>query len=197
MLAQAFVTNPTHVVAFGPSRLDRNEAFFRLALTLMRGPKLVATDGSRVLGLVHWVRSPRCQFSLIEKVRQAPTMVRGLGVGSALRLTSWLSVWSKHDPTEPHVHLGPIGVLPDAQGRHIGHLLMERYCEQVDRSGDGGYLETDRPKNVSFYRRFGFETIAETPVIGVVHYLMWRKAKSAAVPTREIAAQTSREPNMC
>jgi len=55
---------------------------------------------------------------------------------------------------------------------------MERYCEEVDRTGEGGYLETDRPENVNFYRRFGFETLEEALVLGVRNYFMWRKARS-------------------
>ena len=184
MLARAFVTNPLHVRVFGPSQLGKNEAFFRVVLAVLKGPKLVATDGSRILGLVHWVQSPHCQFSTIEKLRLTPTLVKGLGVGSALKMVSWSSVWSRCDPSRSHSHLGPIGVIPEAQGRHIGYLLMEHYCEQLDQAGDSGYLETDRPENVGFYRRFAFETIRETPVQGVMNYLMWRKAKPGDAPTR-------------
>ena len=180
-LARAFVTNPLHRAAFGPGRLDKNEAFFRGALTMMRGPKLVATDSSRILGVIHWVDAPLCQFSGLDKLRITPALVRGLGPRSALRVSSWLSAWSKHDPSAPHLHLGPIGVAPEAQGRHIGHRLMERYCETFDRTGGCGYLETDRPENVGFYRRFGFEITEEISVLGVTNYFMWREAKGVTL----------------
>jgi predicted N-acetyltransferase YhbS len=72
------------------------------------------------------------------------------------------------------VHLGPIGVEPDAQGRGIGRLLMERYCTELDASGKAGYLETDRPENVVFYQRFEFETWREISVLGVPNFLMER-----------------------
>src|SRR5262249_47166453 len=121
MLAQAFVTNPLNMAAFGPSQLARNEAFFRVGLAAMKGPKLVATDGTQTLGLIRWVHSPDCQFWGFEKLRMAPAMVKGLGLGSALRVGSWQSAWSKHDPSTTHSHLGPIGVSPAAQGQHIGH----------------------------------------------------------------------------
>jgi ribosomal protein S18 acetylase RimI-like enzyme len=178
MLALAFVTNPLNIAAFGPSQLARNEEFFRVALAAMKGPKLVATDGSQILGLIHWVHSPHCQFSWFEQLRMAPAMVKGVGLGSALRVGSWQSVWSKYDPSPTHSHLGPLGVSPEAQGQHIGHRLMEKYCEELDRSSFAGYLETDRPENVSFYRRFGFEVTDEVTVLGIPNYLMWRKAKS-------------------
>ncbi|MQA89336.1 MAG: GNAT family N-acetyltransferase [Gemmatimonas sp.] len=174
VLARAFVTNPVHVAAFGPSNLESNEEFFRIGLAAMKGRQLVATDGSRILGVVHWVRSPSCQFSALEKLRMMPRMVSGLGLGSALRVISWVSTWSRHDPREPHSHLGPIGVEPEAQGRRVGSTLMEKYCAELDRIGMVGYLETDRPENVEFYRRFGFVVTGTGPVLAVETYFMRR-----------------------
>ena len=77
-------------------------------------------------------------------------------------------------PKASHLHLGPIGVAPEAQGQHIGYRLMTQYCEALAESAESGYLETDRPENVGFYRRFGFETTEGIQVIGVRNYLMWR-----------------------
>jgi ribosomal protein S18 acetylase RimI-like enzyme len=174
ILARAFVTNPLHVAAFGPSRLDSNEVFFRIGLNAMKGRKLIATDDTRILGVAHWVHSDECQFSGPEKVRTLPAMIRGFGLRTGIRVLTWVSTWSRHDPAEPHCHLGPIGVDPDAQGRRIGSLLMETYCEDLGRMGVAGYLETDRRSNVAFYERFGF-TVSETAlVLGVENYFMRR-----------------------
>ena len=35
MLAEAFVTNPLHISAFGPQRIDQNRSFFRIGLRHM------------------------------------------------------------------------------------------------------------------------------------------------------------------
>ena len=175
MLARAFVTNPLHLAAFGAGRVDRNEAFFRAGLAVMRGPTFVATDGSQLLGLIHWAASPQCQLSVFEKLQIMPVMVGAFGVRSALKVGSWLSAWSKHDPREPHVHLGPIGVALEAQRRGIGQRLMEHYCGAIDLSGAAGYLETDRPANVRFYERFGFAVTEEIRVLGVPNFLMLRR----------------------
>ena len=174
MMAHAFVTNPLHIAAFGPSRIDRNEAFFRAGLAMMKGPTFVATDGRTVLGLVHWVRAPQCQLSGLEKFQVMPVMVGAFGVRSALKVGSWLSSWSAHDPREPHVHLGPIGVSPDAQRRGVGRRLMEHYCGAIDLTRAAGYLETDRPANVPFYERFGFAVVKEINVLAVPNFLMSR-----------------------
>jgi len=174
VLARAFVTNPLHVAAFGPSRLESNEVFFRVGLATMKGEKLVAMDGSRILGVAHWVRSPACQLSAFEKLRMMPRMVRGLGLASALKVISWVSTWSKHDPREPHVHLGPIAVEPEAQGRYVGSRLMEKHCAELDRTGLAGYLETDRSENVAFYSRFGFAVTETVSVLGIENHFMRR-----------------------
>ena len=180
MLARAFASNPLHLAAFGDSVLTKNEVFFRTVLRLLKGPKFVATDGSQILGLIHWVHSSECQVSGVEKGRLLPTMVANLGVGASLRVLSWLSTWAKHDPLESHVHLGPIGVTPESQGHYIGSRLMMRYCAALGETGESGYLETDRLENVAFYRRFGFETTQEVPVIGVTNYFMSRPVVPAS-----------------
>jgi hypothetical protein len=55
---------------------------------------------------------------------------------------------------------------------------MERYCEHLHDAGAIGYLETDRPTNVDFYRQFGFEVTTSVEVLGVVNYLMRRERQS-------------------
>jgi ribosomal protein S18 acetylase RimI-like enzyme len=179
LLARAFVTNPLHIAVFGPDQTGANEAFFRIGLAVMKGQKLVAVDGERILGVIHWVDSPKCQVSSAEKLLMLPAMVNGFGLRSAMRVGGWLSVWSKHDPAEQHVHLGPIGVSPEAQGRGIGRRLRQRYCDQLDERGAVGYLETDRPENVDFYAKFGFGVTGTAAIQGVVNYFMRRAAGEA------------------
>src|SRR5262245_5102601 len=124
VLARAFVTNPLHVAVFGDDPLARNEAFFQTALERMKGRMLVALEGDQLVGVVHWVHSPACQFSLVEKIRMAPALFARFGGPSAMRINAWLAAWSRRDPQLPHTHLGPIGVDPPAQGRRVGHRLM-------------------------------------------------------------------------
>ena len=174
LLARAFVTNPLHVAVFGPDQIRANEAFFRIGLSVVKGPKLAALDDGRMLGVIHWVDAAKCQFSTIEKASMLPAMLRGLGFRSAMKVGTWLSIWAKHDPAEPHVHLGPIGVSPDAQGRGIGRQLMDRYRQHLDETSAAGYLETDRPGNVTFYEKFGFE-VTETATIHRVENFFMRR----------------------
>lgn len=177
LLARAFVTNPLHVAVFGRDQICANEAFFRIGLAVMKGQKLVAADGPRMLGVIHWVDSAQCQFSWAEKLRMLPAMVKGFGLRSTIRVGGWLSVWAKYDPAEPHVHLGPVGVPPEAQGRGVGRQLMQRYGDHLDDRGAVGYLETDRPGNVDFYTKFGFHVTETASIHGIVNYFMRRSAR--------------------
>jgi predicted N-acetyltransferase YhbS len=86
-------------------------------------------------------------------------------------------VWGQHDPKEPHWHLGPVGISPRLQGQGIGTQLMNRFCEMVDSDGRAAYLETDRPENVPFYKRFDFRVVGEEHILGVHNWFMWRDAR--------------------
>jgi len=54
--------------------------------------------------------------------------------------------------------------------------LMERYCAALDAASAPGYLETDEPRNVTFYQRFGFQVVREAQVIGTTTFFMVRAA---------------------
>ena len=72
------------------------------------------------------------------------------------------------------MHLGPIGVAPEAQGQGIGTALMNRYIEHLNQERSAGYLETDKPENVEFYKKFGFAVQRQEQLIGTMIWYMWR-----------------------
>lgn len=176
LLARAFVTNPLNVAVFGRDQVDSNERFFRIGLTFMNGRKLAAIDGGRLVGMIHWVDSSGCQMALPDKLRILPSMINSIGPRRALRVVGWRSVWERNDPSEHHLHLGPICVSPEVQGRQIGRRMMDRYCEELDRTESIGYLETDRPENVAFYEKFGFIVSGTASVLDVPNTFMRRSA---------------------
>jgi ribosomal protein S18 acetylase RimI-like enzyme len=97
--------------------------------------------------------------------------------GAMGRAAKLQDIWGKHDPKEPHWHLGPVGISPPLQGRGIGTQLMNRFCALVDEDRRPAYLETDRPENVPFYKRFGFRVVGEIPILAVDNWFMWRDAR--------------------
>ena len=66
---------------------------------------------------------------------------------------------AKYHPQEPHWYLPLIGVDPAHQGRGIGDALMSYALDRCDRERAPAYLESSNPRNVSFYRRHGFDPV--------------------------------------
>lgn len=90
------------------------------------------------------------------------------------KILEWRSTWAKHDPSKPHWHFGPFGVLPAKQDRGIGSQLLRRFCQHVDSLGEAAYLETDKIENTPLYQRFGFVITEDALVLGVPNWFMWR-----------------------
>ena len=66
---------------------------------------------------------------------------------------------AKYHPTEPHWYLPLIGVDPAHQGKGHGDALMRYALERFDRDKLAAYLESTNPRNISLYRRHGFEAL--------------------------------------
>jgi GNAT superfamily N-acetyltransferase len=174
VLADAFVTNPLFVAAFGSQRTDQSRLFFQIGLQHMfTGPAFVALVDDKVRGYMHFNPAPSC----LPPPEQIPVIAATLlmPLGEAVpRVMQWFAAWCRLDPQEPHVHLGPIGIAPELQGKGIGTALMSRYIEHLQQERVAGYLETDRPENVAFYKKFGFIVQHEQQLIGAQTWYMWR-----------------------
>ncbi len=174
LLGDAFVANPTHVAAFGPKRLDQNRLFFRIALEhLFTGHACVAIVDDQLQGYSHFVASPSCLPLPDEFEAAAATLLKPLG-DALPKVVEWFSSWCRLDPAEPHLHLGPIGVSPSVQGQGVGAALMGYYIDRLETEAIAGYLETNKPENVAFYRNFGFVVRHQEEVIGTTNWFMWR-----------------------
>jgi ribosomal protein S18 acetylase RimI-like enzyme len=64
---------------------------------------------------------------------------------------------------KPHWILDMIAVAPTLQGKGIGGGLMRPVFELADRDGLPCYVMTHNPRNLAFYRRYGFELDREVP----------------------------------
>lgn len=183
VLARGMRDNPLHVAAFGddPERRERGLRWMFGALFRVRAgqPSIVARDGEKIVGVTGVAVAQTCQPSTFQGLRILPAILRS-GPRAAARVAGWTSAWAKHDPEEPHSHLGPLAVDAGLQGRGIGSSIMREYCRRLDVAGDLGYLETDRPENVPFYERFGFATVAAEEVIGVPNWYMQREPGARA-----------------
>ena len=181
IVARGMRDNPLHVAAFGTDAELRGRLLMRmfavaLPFIFSKGVVLGAFDGETLTGIAGMVPPGHCQPSFTEKLGAMPRLVPAVGGGAFARVGRWMSAWAQHDLREPHWHLGPVAVDAHLQGQGIGTLLMTEYCVRLDRAHAAGYLETDKASNVTFYARFGFETIDTTPVLDTPNWFMARKA---------------------
>jgi ribosomal protein S18 acetylase RimI-like enzyme len=179
-LARGMCDNPNPVAALGGDRLSRVAALQRVFGVMMRvtpQEPLVARRGDWIVGVCGMLAPGKCQPSPANILRLAPTLLR-LGPSRATRLNRWMKEWGERDPQEPHWHLGPVAVEPGLQGMTVGSQMMKRFCEKMDAEREMAYLETEKPENVRFYERFGFETTAEVEVLGNRNWFMRREARN-------------------
>ena len=176
VLASAVCPNPNHMAAFKwQHEKERNlqEIFYKTALVKLLEGTFVAKQGDRIVGVICYIRSPRCQMTPSEAQQFLPVLQNMFG-DRAPRVLEWRSTWAKHDPSEPHWHFGPFGVLPAKQGQGIGSELLRHVCQHVDDVGEDSYLETDKIENLPLYQRFGFIITEDALVLGVPNWFMWR-----------------------
>ena len=182
VLSRGMRDNPVHVAAFGEDPERRKKSLRRLFGAAFHGMNwqrhmLAArsADGA-IVGVCGILPPGNCLPTPGQQLRMLPSMLQN-GPSATYRTVRWLGAWSKHHPEERHWHLGPIAVDAGLQRRGVGSLLMEVFCAQVDASGELAYLETDKPANVRFYERFGFEVISEQEVLGVPNWFMLRRTE--------------------
>ena len=135
----------------------------------------VYTNDART-GAALWAPPGRWKVPLSVQLRMVPRMVRIFGVQRLPVLLKGLAlIEKKHPDHESHYTLGVLGTDPDRQGNGIGSALIQPVLDRCDTEGVGAYLESSKPENVPYYRRFGFEVTEEftlpdgPPISG-----MWR-----------------------
>jgi GNAT superfamily N-acetyltransferase len=182
IVARGMRDNPIHVAAFGDDAELRGQRLIRmftvaLPVIFSKGIVLGAFGEDTLVGIAGMLAPGHCQPSFTEKLAMTPRLVPAVGGSSFARVGRWMGIWAEHDLRQPHWHLGPVAVDAHLQGTGIGTLLMTEYCARLDRTHVAGYLETDKASNVSFYEKFGFETIASAPVLNTPNWFMKRAAR--------------------
>jgi len=149
VLSRSMRDDPSHVAAFG---LDPGTRERKLRALLTAAP--VALSFSHALA-----------------ARREDGAIVGLCCMSAPGITD---PRRSHDPEERRWHLGPLAVDAHLQGMGVEDRLMCVACARMDAGRGDACVETDRPENVTFYERFGFEVAGEREVLGVRTYFMIR-----------------------
>ncbi len=179
-LVQAYEDDPVMNYAFrgGARRKRAWETYFRTSIERHR-----AFDGAFACadarGAALWAPPGRWHVGLGEQLRLLPRIVTMLGLGRLRRGLGVMRRMQAWHPAEPHWYLNLMGVHPRHQGKGVGAALLRAGLDQADRDGLGAYLESSNERNLTLYRRHGFEVRREVAVGGGVRmWLMWRNARS-------------------
>lgn len=102
-------------------------------------------------------------------------------VAERLRILSELmEIAHPHD--RPHWYLNVLATVPERQGQGLGAVALAAMLERIDAAGEPAYLESSNPRNMTLYRRHGFDDFADPIDLpdGPSLYPMWR------TPPREV-----------
>ena len=177
--------NPVNVRVFAIPEPERRvralERFFVPVLSgvYRRGLVLGAFYHGLLQGVCAMARPGFCQPTPLERLRVLPSVALGNPIGTVPRILTQVREWARHDPPEPHWHLGPVAVEPDMQQQGVGTAMLAAFCRLMDSCSAFSYLETDKSENVRFYQKFGFTVMAEADVLGVSNWFMCRPAPAA------------------
>ncbi|MFC8717269.1 GNAT family N-acetyltransferase [Kitasatospora sp. NPDC057198] len=176
----AFADNPSNLATVRGDQKKATRAMEQGTRIIKLGSPfshvLGAEREGRLVGILNAAEWPHCQMKLGEKIRTAPVMIRTIGFNLP-RAFKVMSSRAKHEPREPHWHIGPVAVHPDEQGRGVGKALLKAFLDGVDEQGAPVFLQTDVDRNVLLYRKFGFEVVSRETILEVDTRFMWRAAR--------------------
>ena len=168
-----------------PDKIERSsiaETFCFIALSVCLRYGEVYASSAKLEGISAWLPPGKAPFGLLQIMRSVPlSVLYKFGRQGAKRMQDYGKyVDTLHHKLVPYPHwyLQIIGVDPAYQGQGISSRLIKPMLERIDREHMPCYVETNTEKNVSIYRRFGFEVVSEDTMPGtdVTNFAMLRKA---------------------
>jgi ribosomal protein S18 acetylase RimI-like enzyme len=185
VMALAFEQDPLFLKAFGARGQGRSERAVGSFLSFMfdmnrliRGtPRGLFVDGR----LAACALLEPCASPFASAIGGIASALRFLPVAIALPLgaTAFLNAYTKRTrdaaPQTPHGYLVMVGVLPQAQGRGFGKLLVEDAIERTrgNPRATGIALDTENEANVRLYERWGFRRRGSLDLGGVHAHCMF------------------------
>lgn len=181
-LARAFDDDPIFG-AILPDVAHRRRALPALFREWIRRLHLHRADASFTTddcgGAALWSPPGQWHIALLQQALMAPKMIGALRGRTLVALRTLLAIESLHPKEPAHWYLRVVGCDPSRQGQGIGAALLRPMLERCDAEEIGAYLESSNEKNITFYRRHGFEVVRElTTPVGPKAFLMWRDPAS-------------------
>ena len=116
------------------------------------------------LGAAAWLLPRSCEVQAAESSEKATYLTSVLGpegVANYHRIVSYMAPLAKTVVPQDAWYLSIIGILPSAQGCGLGAALLASTLLEASQARVPCYLETFTPRNLRFYERVGFRSIAD------------------------------------
>jgi ribosomal protein S18 acetylase RimI-like enzyme len=185
VVATAMLNNPLHLAVF-KSNDEKSHGMqaklFAKVFGLSSCNIVVAKHSEKIVGVMNYYLPGKCQVTTIKTITMLPGLIAILG-SKLPGVLEWKTTWARHDPQSPHLHFGPLAVLPNMQHRGIGSALLNHFCRIADAQKVNAYLETDKEENVRLYEKFDFNVIGTNMVCRVTNWFMRRDAQQVSEMT--------------
>lgn len=194
LAARAFAADPLYAAA-APTARRRARAAGAIAAFYLRygrrygrnlGAVAAGEGGGRLLGFSIWLPPEVPDLtplrSLLTGALALSVQAHPADLARLARIDPPAARAKEADAPFPVRYLLLLAVEPEAQGRGVGRALLEGELGAFDAAGEPAYLETQRPENAAYYRRFGFELASRRPVPGLpgVEHLSMLRPPAAA-----------------
>ncbi len=175
--ARALQDDPASVACYGEDPLVRLAQTYGLFADLFGravSPQYGALSGRCVLAVAGVLPPGQCVGTMMAPLLDAASALPEPPIGDPMRPAVLWATWAAHDLPEEHWHIGPVGVEPGYQGTGIGRAVMAALCEELDAQSRIGWLETNKERNLRFYRGLGFELVDHAPALGIDNWFLRR-----------------------
>lgn len=154
VLAESFTDNPFHIWAMpkAATRLEDATVFFTLYLRWMRPYSwdVLATADRSAVSVTRLVRQGESGYP--DSVRYMPMLIR-----TRSPINDYFQWIETFRPKVEHECLEFIGCLPEHRSKGLGSLVLRSMLAKADREGLPVWAFSTNPRNLTFYRRNGFE----------------------------------------
>lgn len=175
VLASAYAEDPVWSWLMPRDRDRRLRLLFTAHLAQQIPAGRVWTDRDRTVAAV-WAEPGAWKLPAGYLLRNAGTLLRASRAQLPCTAGRLLTLEHRH-PTRPaHWYLEYIGTHADARGTGRGSVVLGGLLERADADGRPVFLESSNSRNLTFYRRHGFEVREEmTFRSGPPMWSMWRR----------------------
>ncbi|MDF1539296.1 MAG: GNAT family N-acetyltransferase [Candidatus Thorarchaeota archaeon] len=152
---------------------------YRVKQGLLNGQ--VFATSTKFEGIAIWKHSENVNRSLLNDLRIGGfTLFRKVGsakLRDMMNVDQFTSSRREEYSIKPYLHLGPVGVSPEFQGKGYASKLIRPMLDHLNSEGVNCYLEAQNESNVSLYQHFGFEIVAKgtVPNTDIPHWDLIRR----------------------